>query len=114
MSREGLAETWRERFEDFAQLEMTVQDWCDFNRVSTYQFYYWRRKIAAADIAKNGKATISTARTHSWLAVGLVDNAPTPPGGLTVRVAGAAIELQPDFNPTLLRAVVRALATGPC
>ena len=93
---------------------MTVQDWCGFNRVSTYQSYYWRRKIAAADIAKTEPPAASTAQTHSWLAVGPVDNEPTPPGGLTVRIAGAAIELQPDFNPTLLRAVVRALATGLC
>ena len=113
MSREGLAETWRERLDDYAQSEMTVQDWCDFNRVSTYQFYYWRRKIAAADIAKNGRATISAARTHPWLAVNIVD-ATAAPGGLSIRVAGAVIELQPDFNPTLLRAVVRALVTEPC
>ena len=32
MDREALAETWRERRDDYALSEMTVQDWCDFNR----------------------------------------------------------------------------------
>ena len=113
MSREALAEIWRERLDDYAQSEMTVQDWCGFNRVSSYQFYYWRRKIAAADIAKSGEPVASTTRMHPWLAVNVVDPAAAP-GGVTVRIAGAAIELQPDFNPTLLRAVVHALAAEPC
>ena len=121
MDREALAETWRERLDDYAHTEMRVQDWCDFNRVSTYQFYYWRRKLAAADIAKSGNPTISHARTQPWLAVDLGEPARSSAasGRVSVRITleeypGAAIELQPDFNPALLRAVVGALATDPC
>ena len=116
MSREGLAETWRERLADYAQSEMTVQDWCDFNRVSIHQYYYWRRRIAAADIEISCKSATSTGPIYPWLAVDVVESAQSPsvPGGVIVRIAGAAIELQPDFNPALLRAVVRALATQPC
>jgi len=36
-AREELAQEWRERLEDFAQSEMTVQTWCNFNRVSLHQ-----------------------------------------------------------------------------
>ena len=46
---EALAQEWRERLEDFAESEMTVQQWCDFNRVSLYQYYYWRRRLAVAN-----------------------------------------------------------------
>ena len=35
MSNPELAQEWRERLEDYAQSEMTVQEWCDFNGVST-------------------------------------------------------------------------------
>jgi hypothetical protein len=115
MSREGLAGAWRERLDDYAQSEMTVQDWCDFNRVSIHQYYYWRRRIATSDIETSGKPAISATRMYPWLAVDVVEPAQVlaVPGGVTVRIAGAAIELQPDFNPALLRAVVRALTAEP-
>ena len=41
MCKEELLQTWRERLDDFAQSEMTVQDWCDFNRIPLHQYYYW-------------------------------------------------------------------------
>ena len=50
--REELAQEWRERLQDFAESEMTVQVWCNFNRVSLLQYYYWRRRLLAADTQK--------------------------------------------------------------
>ena len=41
MSREGLAELWRERLDDYAESGGTVDEWCRFNRVSEHQYYYW-------------------------------------------------------------------------
>lgn len=111
MSKQELLDTWRERFDDFAQSEMTVQNWCDFNRVSIYQYYYWRRRMTSLDAEQ--QPIISSASRPPFLPVALIEATPqvaTAPGGVTVRVAGAAIELQPDFDPSLLRAVVRALA----
>src|SRR5437879_1605864 len=103
-AREELAQEWRERLQDFAESEMTVQAWCNFNRVSLHQYYYWSRRLAAAD-------TKQPTNGH-WLAVNLMDTPPVPttPGGVTIRIAGAAIEVTPGFDPGMLRAVVRALA----
>lgn len=105
MSNPQLAQEWRERLEDYAQSEMTVQEWCDFNGVSTAQYYYWRRRLA-------GPAP-KTAANGGWQSVNIVDTPPisTAKGGLNVHIAGAAIEVGPGFDPALLRAVVAALAT---
>lgn len=40
MSREELAEEWRERLDDFAQSQTSMREWCDFNGVPLHQYYY--------------------------------------------------------------------------
>ena len=108
MNRVNLAQEWRERLEDYAQSEMTVQEWCDFNRTSVHQYYYWRRRLAEP-VAKN-------AVDGRWQVVDILDTVPIPTTkpSLSVRIAGAAIEVEAGFDPALLRAVVHALATNPC
>lgn len=107
-AREELAQEWRERLQDFAQSEMTVEAWCHFNRVTIHQYYYWRRRLTTAqtDKASNGR----------WMAVSVVDTIPNPtaPSGITLHIAGAEIQVTAGFDPGMLRAVVRALATNPC
>jgi hypothetical protein len=109
--REELAQEWRERLQDFAASEMTVQQWCDFNRVSPYQYYYWRRRLAA----KTDRATDPVPQGN-WMTLNVVDAPPLPatPSGVTICIAGAVIEVAAGFDPAMLRAVVRALATDPC
>ena len=108
MTRNALAQEWRDRLDDFAESEMTLQRWCDFNSVSVYQYYYWRRRLASAEPQES-------AGPH-FLAVHIVEapTLPTPPGGVTIRIAGAAIEVSTGFDPGILRAVVGALAAQPC
>jgi hypothetical protein len=105
MSNPQLAQEWRERLEDYAQSEMKVQEWCDFNGVSTHQYFYWRRRLAGP--------TAKTASNGGWQSVDILDIPPIPSAkaSLNVRIAGAAIEVGPGFDPALLRAVVAALAT---
>jgi hypothetical protein len=107
-AREALAQEWRERLEDFADSEMTVAAWCDFNHVSACQYYYWRRRLNADKAEEQVKG--------SWMALSVVDTPPASaaPAGLTIRIAGATIEVTPNFDPAMLRAVVNALATKPC
>jgi hypothetical protein len=108
-AREALAQEWRERLDDFAESEMTVQEWCDFNRVSLCQYYYWRRRLKTAQP--------KPAASPSFLALDLVADTPPLPrasGGVTLRIAGAQIEVERGFDPAMLRAVVAALATPSC
>jgi hypothetical protein len=104
MTREELAQEWRERLEDFAQANATVADWCYYNHVSVHQYYYWKRRLAAQ-------------QPHpEFLPVEVVETGPSPAPatGVTVRIAGAAIELTSGFDPATLRAVVVALSAIPC
>ncbi len=93
MTREELAQEWRERLEDFAQANTTVADWCYFNHVSVHQYYYWKRRLAP-------KPAPTTAQ-EAWMPVDIVETPPNPTAstGVTVRIAGTRIELTPDFNP---------------
>ena len=108
MTREVLAQLWRERLDEYSESGKSVQEWCGFNGIPIYQYYYWRRRLASLNTR--------SADTGSWLAAEVVDSssAPFASGGVTIRIAGAAIELTPGFDPDLLRAVVRALAEDPC
>jgi hypothetical protein len=106
-AREALAQEWRDRLEDFAQSEMTVQQWCDFNALPVHQYYYWRRRL---DTSKT-----DTHDNPTWMALAVV---PTPAlqtaAAITLRIAGAQIDVTPGFDASLLRAVVGALATTAC
>ena len=53
---------------------------------------------------------------QSWIAVDIIDTVQPPqaPGGVSIRVAGAVIEVQTSFDPDHLRAVVLALGANPC
>ena len=106
-AREALAQEWRDRLEDYAESEMTVQQWCDFNALPTHRYHYWRRRLAAPmpDHHKNA----------GWVAVNLIETTFSPaPSSFILHIAGAKIEVTPGFDPGLLRAVVGALATPPC
>ena len=106
-AREILAQEWRQRLDDFAASEMTVQDWCDFNRVTPDRYYYWRRRLANEQTQPH---------TPCFVPVDLAETpaAPSPSSAITVRLAGAEIDVRTGFDPALLRAVVAALATSPC
>ena len=108
MTRDELAQEWRERLDDFAQDNATVVDWCYFNHVSVPQFYYWRRRLAPKTDPPKDKT--------QFLPVAVVEAEPTPTAatGVTVRIAGTAIELTRGFDPTTLQAVVTALSALPC
>jgi hypothetical protein len=106
-AREALAQEWRDRLEDFAQSEMTVQQWCDFNAIPVPQYYYWRRRLATPKTDHHEHST--------WMALSVVETPTVPtPSPLTLRIAGAEIEVASGFDPSLLRAVVGALATPSC
>lgn len=112
MNKEELLQTWRERLEDFAQSEMTVQDWCDFNRIPLHRYYYWRRKLLRSDCA----SPLST--RSSWMPLDLHDPAASTDTAstITLRVAlgtaAAEIDIRSGFSPDLLRAIVLALGAS--
>ena len=105
MVRSALQEEWQSRLESFTQEGKTVKAWCSEHGIPEHQFHYWRRRLAEMSTPA---ATPNVG--GGWMAV----VPESPPGGMTVRVGGATIEVRPGFDGTLLRAVVRALESGPC
>jgi hypothetical protein len=108
MSREDLAQEWRERLDDFAQADTTIVEWCYFHRIPVHQFHYWKRRLASAPP--------HTEATPQFIPVEITQAASSPAvaTGVTVRIAGAAIELAANFDPATLRAVVAVLSALPC
>ena len=108
MANEYLVELWRKRLDDAARSELTVQKWCELNGTTPRQYGYWRKKLG-------GEAKRPTP-PGKWMALAIAEPSPSPvvPSGLTLRIAGAEIELQSGFDPALLRAVVLALGAQSC
>ena len=123
MTREALLEEWRERLEDFAVSDLTVQQWCDFNRVPVCQYYYWRRRLARKTQEPVQQPVQPPEQaTGQWLALPVIQTSPayTPPPligtptPITLRIAGAEIDVTSGFDPILLREVVTALRPTSC
>jgi hypothetical protein len=106
MNDDDLEQVWHERLDDLAQSGMGVRQWLEHNGYSKCQYGYWRRKLANDSAAKN--------EGDSWISVPRTPFASDAPSGLTVCIAGAAIEVVPGFDPSLLRAVVLALRESAC
>jgi hypothetical protein len=72
MTRQELAEEWRERLQDFAaQTNTTVAEWCYYNHVSVHQYYYWKRRLATP--------SPQASTQPEFLAVEVLKAVPTPP-----------------------------------
>lgn len=116
MKQNGLMDIWRERLDDYSQSGLSVNAWCICRGFSIHQYYYWRKRVLQAN--SNNIATPSTPSSgiQPWIAVDIIDTVQSPqaPGGVSIRVAGAVIEVQASFDPAHLRAVVLALGANPC
>ena len=104
--QQDLASLWQARIDDAAQSGMTVKNWCARHGYSLDRYYYWKRKLSGSERSAPG---------CNWLRVPTDSQEPLNTNAcLTVRIAGAEIDLRPGFDPCLLRSVVRALGTEPC
>jgi hypothetical protein len=88
---------WQEWLADCARSGLGVQRWCAAHDIPEHRFYYWRCKLSTAVEVLE--------QDVEWLAL------PTDASHkLTVRVGAASIDIAAGFDPSLLRAVVDALA----
>ena len=111
MSQESKQELWVGRLADYAASGLSQKQWCAQHDVALHQFAYWRQRLNGTG---PGNET-SKAGPAAWCAVQLLpkDNQPKANhSGVTVRVGGASIVVEPGFDANLLRAVVEALVQG--
>ncbi len=89
---------WEARVADFRASGLSGAQWCRDHGLPPRQLHYWLQKFRITD---------ASASDATWLAVPVH---PLPVvSEITIQVAGARIDVGPDFDPDLLRAVVRAL-----
>jgi hypothetical protein len=113
MKSSVLVEAWRDRMSACRKSGLRVSDYCQQNGLPTRRFYYWKLRIARLDGAPHAD-TEHNAPLGEWLRFDPEPEAAPHRDRLTVKIAGAEIEIGADFNPTLLRAVVLALGSEQC
>lgn len=102
MTKSELRQEWEARIADFKASGQSGAAWCAAHNLRLNQLWYWLKKIKSAE---NPKIT----QTH-WMSVEIDKLDPTGQrNGLLIKVGPAVIEVQPGFNPALLKEVVRTL-----
>lgn len=116
MKKNGLMDIWRGRLNEYSQSGLSVKAWCICRGFSIHKFYYWRKRISQANNKNVVTPSTPSSGMQPWIAVDIIDTVQPPqaPGGVSIRVAGAVIEVQTSFDPAHLRAVVLALGANPC
>jgi len=106
MCSSELLELWRERVAAVEQSGATAKQWCQEHGIRPNLFYYWKHQLSRVqnDVPK-----------ADWLPAVVNERlAERGQDSITLRVAGAVIEVNSGFNPALLRAVVLALESEQC
>ena len=136
MDRQQLVEVWRERIRAAKTCGTTIKSWCERSGFSLNQYYHWSQKLRSQDLSRSDEATSPTGRGPGRRCrASRVAQAPIRAGGcppadwlplarsgepdsriacLTVRIAGAEIDVRPGFDASLLRSAVLALGGKPC
>ena len=99
--RKELRQLWAGLVAEFRASGLGQAPWCRQNGYKVRHLHYWLRKFPATDAAAS--------ETTTWLPVPMAPDREAAPS-LVVRVGSAVIDVPPDFDPDLLRAVVRTLA----
>jgi len=105
MRKEDRQLEWMERLADYRASGLTMRAWCEERQVSFHKLRYWLRTT------KRNESVPAVAASFVPLAV---SEAAETGALLVVRVGETRIELEPGFNPQLLRDVVQALKGLAC
>lgn len=107
VNKEDRRQEWMGRLADYRASGLSMRAWCEVNQINFHQLRYWIRSTK--------KREAIAAHTTSFVPLTVSDAECRPSGAsLVVRIGGAQIELQPGFNPQLLRDIVQALEGTPC
>lgn len=99
---------WKVRLADFETSGLKMTHWCSVNHVNLGQMKYWMRKF------KKSSTPVPFSTSKSFIPLTAIEPiSPIAPAKLVIRVGPANIELQPGFDPQLLREAIEALS-GSC
>lgn len=104
MQNEKLRKEWEQRIAIYKTSGMTQSKWCETNDLSYHQFKYWLKRLNTTTKVKESNSM--------WIPITIDDDLrPIKNDNLQIKVGQAIIEVKPDFNPTFLANVVKALQT---
>ena len=95
-AKEELRKVWETRVAEFRASGLSALKWCEEHDMKPHQLRYWLRKFS-----QDPKPTQTR-----WLPLDLS----CEPAVISIRIEGAIIDVQPDFDPELLLRVVRTLS----
>lgn len=99
MSRSELRQQWEGRIAGFRSSGQSAPEWCATHGIKADQLRYWLRQFPTQT---EGASSVR------WMPVQVVE--PDVDSSLTVHIGNARIEVQPGFNPELLKQIVQVLA----
>ena len=104
MSNQAKADYWRKQIATCEASGLSISAWCGAHDVSADQYRYWKKKFNANKISNKSKST-------KWSPLIVCDNhqVKSSQSILTVSVGKYKIEVQEDFNPKLLKDVLKVL-----
>ena len=102
MAKVELRKEWEARVAAFRASGQSTTEWCANHDFKPSRLRYWLRKINPIDTP--------SVMPSQWMSVEIGNMDPGVQGnGLCVRVGHAVVEVQPGFDPLLLKNVVRTL-----
>jgi hypothetical protein len=114
------AQSWADHILACDSGEVSVTQYCLLHGLPRRGFTRWRRRLELAGHSEPA-ATLTPLSDGRWLRVEsdlhevlAVPKSAGERAPLTIRIAGAQIDVCSDFDPVLLRAVVLALGAAPC
>lgn len=96
-----LRKVWEKRIADCKSSGQTQVKWCESNDISIHQFRYWMKRIKDTNDAKK--------TNNSWVPLVIEDVKLNVSDSLLLKVGSVSIEVNPDFNPTLLKKLIKVL-----
>ncbi|EXX85505.1 IS66 family insertion sequence element accessory protein TnpA [Paenibacillus darwinianus] len=103
MTKTELRDVWIARIKDHQSSGERVAAWCERNKVTQRQFWYWKRKLKNADIQ------VATAGSQQWITFLPEEKSSDGVSPLLIKIGSASIEVRAGFEPSLFAEVVRTL-----
>jgi hypothetical protein len=104
LSRDELSEQghtyWKQHIENWRTSGLTQADYCRQHELKNYRFTYWKKRFVPADTG------------ITFIPLKIRGNLPAAPSSSSLRLImdkDLAIEIQPDFDPRLLRRLIATL-----
>lgn len=119
-TRELKLKQWAEIIHACKTSELSDKEWMHQNNIPKHQFYYWQRQLRAQALQTmqhDGSSNSDPAQALVEITQSNASQSTSPlvrddlPGqsALSIKIAGAVIEIQKDISPELLRIVLQEI-----